>query len=157
MYVYIHIYIYMVQCWPAPPLPPTQWCPTVASIRDCHFVAARPACLTGQADPPPPRWFGGFAFFHDCQVIQIFHPLPPPVVWWVCLLTKLSSLSLAENIQTSSLPQKRGWLSSFNNCHHSCQVIQIFPLPPVVWVVGGHAPSPRWLVFLAGIMTIRGS
>ena len=47
-------------------------------VSDCHVAASRTACFRGQADPPPPLWFGGFAFFHDCQVIHIFPPRPPP-------------------------------------------------------------------------------
>ena len=121
--------------------------PTVASIlvSDCHFAASRPASFRGQADPPSPLWFGGLAFFHDRQVIQIFAPCPPCGVEGGCFLPKLSALFFAESIQTTSLPLKCGWLSSFNNCHHSCQAIQIFSLAPAVWVVGGmHQHCDCW-------------
>ena len=115
--------LYMVQCWPAPPLPPDGMVlvqgPTDASIlvSDCHFAAARTACFRGQADLPPPLWCGGFAFFHDCQVLQIFPPRPTCGVVGV-LSPKTVSILFCFKQSDLSIPLKCGWLSSFNNCYH---------------------------------------
>ena len=82
---------YIVACLPAPP-PPPQWY-GIGTRSHCHFAASRPACLRRQADPSALLWFGGLAFFHDCQVIQVF---APPPLW-------CSGCAFSQNCQPSLL------------------------------------------------------
>ena len=155
IYIYICIYTSTYICIHTAMLAsPTQWYGVgtrshIVSIlvNGCHLAASRPA------DLPPPLWFGGLAFFHDCELILIVTPCS---VWCGgCAFSLNCQLSFAANIQTSSLSLKCGWLSASNDCHRSCQVIQRFPLPPCGLDGAGHAPSLGSAT--SKTITIRGS
>ena len=130
----------MVQCWPAPPPPPNGMVlvqgSTNASIlvSDCHFAASRTVCFRGQAGPPHPLWFGGFALFHDCSVIQIFPPRPPCGVVSVVSPKTVSFLFCFKQSDLLHPPEVRvavflQYRSPFAPSHSDLSP------PPVVWVV----------------------